>query len=260
MTFWDKVKNGFCRFGNAIATGWHTGWKKLEEVSVPLHKTYEMRDFHGASAFGIWAFILAIVFGFFHLTINLETMRLVIGGSFVRDVGELFTLIAILLIIGGILTTTETGLLFVLAGIALPFVGELLTLIWNLIIGNVGAYFSSSWIYLALYAVILALYALTFFHVIPVKVNRFLFSGCMVVFFVLGILSMSLQFPPFYGFAEGETKTGIATCAFTYVTDAFEYFFIVIAYFFINLAIFGTGDQAGKPVTKVKLKEEKEEF
>ncbi len=267
MAFKESVKKGFSTCISGIKTGartvkkgWKSMWSFLEVKAAPLHEVYEVRDFKGFSAYGIWFAILSIFFGIFVLSINMETMRLVIGASLFKDIGEVFVVLSLICFIIGILTTTDAGILFISAGYLLPIAGEILTILWNLITGQFVPYMAANWIYLVLYAAIAAFALLTYFKVIPVKWNRLIFPLTMLLFLAYAILSLLLGMPPFVGEALGEIKLGTAICTFTYLTDICEFITYLLAVSFITVTIFGANDAKNAPITVVKLKEEQEEF
>ncbi len=267
MAFKESVKNGFStcissikKGARAVKKGWKSMWNFLEDKSAPLHEIYEVRDFKGFSAYGIWFAVLSIFLGFFVLSINMETMRLVLGASLFKDIGEFFVVVSLICFIIGIFTTTDAGILFIAAGYLLPIVGEILTILWKLVTGQFVTYMATNWIYLVLYAVIAGLVLLTYFKVIEVKWNRLIFPIVMLLFVAFAILTVVLGWPPFVGEAMGEIKLGTAMCTFTYLTDICEFITYLLALSFITVTIFGANDAKDAPITVVKLKEEKEEF
>ncbi len=252
----EKIKSG-CR---TVGKGWKKSWDFLERKSAPLHKVYEVRDFKGFSAYGILFAILTIFFAIFSMSINMATMRIGVGATLFENVGEVFTIFALICLIIGILTTTDAGILFISAGYLFPFVGEFFNIIIELILGNFVPYMAANWIYITLYAIIAALYVLPFFGIIPVKWNRLFIPVASLIFIALGIMLISLGMPPFLTVAFGETKTGYGFCNFTDVTALCEYITYLFSVAFISVTIFGANDKTDKPITVVKYKDEAEEF
>ena len=259
-TVLEKVKGFFRTCGKGIVKGaratkkgWKAGWDFLEQKSVPLHEIYEVRDFKGLSAYGILFAILSMFFGIFFLAINMGTMRLEIGATLFNDIGEFFVFVSLICFIVGIVTTTDAGIIFLSAGYLLPFVGEVLTLLWNLVTGNFVPYIVANWLFLALYAVIAVLPLLTYFKVLAVKWHRFIFPLAMLLFLAGGIVLLVFGLPPFL-------NTAANNAAYTYVTDLCEYITYLISIACITVTIFGANDKVAGPITVVKLKEEQEEF
>lgn len=260
---WKKVAGGVKTAASAVKNGWKKGWDFLEDKSVRFEEVYELRDFKNTSGIGIWCAILSIVFGIFYMSINLVSGRLSIGGSFISDVGQFFTFLSLILLIMGTLTTTNAGLIFICTGMTLPVVGEIVRIFFMLFTGRFVTYMSTKWIFLVTFAAIAAVYVLTFFRKISVKLGRYILLGCSVLFLVFAILSVALHFPPFYGteMALLKGQSEMTECGFVYVTDAAEYIFYVIAVACIHLTVFDRSAEGEEHVvTKVVEKEEKEEF
>ncbi len=254
-----KAKDGIVVAAKAVKTGWTKMWDFLEEKSAIVHEVYELRDFKISASGGIWMAILTLFFCIFHMTINLTSDRISLGGTFIDNVAECFLFIALFCLIGGTLTAMSSGLLFLCAGMVLPFIGELLYLLFMLVTGNILVYFSTHWLHLVFFAGLAGIYALTFFKVISVKLGRWILPAFSIACIATAFLSLVFSFAPFFGEAMAEIKGEQVLSGFAYVSDLLAFICAVVAFTAIHLTVF-ENSYGEATVSDVKLKEEKEEF
>ena len=160
LTLLEKAKHGIITAAKAVKTGWTAMWDFLEEKSQLVHEIYELRDFKIAATGGIWMAFLSLFFGIFFMTINLVTKDIALGATFINHVAEFFLFVSLFCLIGGTLTAMSSGLLFLVAGMVLPFVGEVLYLLFMLCTGNAVLYFATHWLHLVFFAGVAAEYYL----------------------------------------------------------------------------------------------------
>ncbi len=255
----NKAKNGIAVAAKAIKTGWNTMWDFLEEKSVIVGDVYELRDFKISASGGIWMAILSLFFGIFHMTINLDTRSIALGANFIDSVAECFLFIAFFCLIGGTLSAMSSGLLFLTAGMVLPFVGEVLYCLFMLVTGNGGLYFSTHWLQLVFFAGVAGIYALTFFKILPVKHGRWILPILSLLTAVTAVLSLVFSFAPFYGEVLTAVKGEEVLCGTAFVSDFLGFLSAIVAFTAIHLTVF-PNSYGQATVSDVKLKEEKEEF
>ena len=259
MEFLKKVKSAFVSCGKAIANGWRASWDFLEDKSIEIQQIYDVRDFKSCSQYSIWFAILSIVFGFFKLSINMETMRVSVGFQLFSHVGIAFILVGLLCLIGGTLTTTDAGLSFLVAAMLFPFAGEIVHLIVETVMGNFVGYIVANWFFLAVYGLIAAAYVLMTLRVIPVKYARIGVLAVCGLAIVYSFLSAILSLPPFFGEAFEAYKTESGTYNFLFVSDIVRMIAMMLSIGTATMTIFPFGE-GPKEKSKVVIKEEKEEF
>lgn len=245
-SFGKKAVSFFKTVGNAIASVWNGAWNGMEKAAVRFGDVYELRDFKSTSGWGIGLSVFAIAFGIFHLNINSVTDRIAIGGSLFDGVGDVFTVLSLLLLIAGTLTASSAGLMLIFAGMTLPAVGEIINIVVNLCTGN-ATYILSNWLYLATFLAFAAVYVLSFTKVISVKLGRFILPGISLAFAVYAVLAFVLRLAPFFG---DDT---------IFVTKAIEYIALLGAMLTIHLTVFDYSSEY-HVVSKVVEKDDKEEF
>lgn len=259
MEILKKVKSALSSCRETISHGWNAMWRFLEDKAVYLRQTYDVRDFKSCSQYSIWFAILSILFGFFSLSINTASMRISVGFSSFAHVGIVFILIGFVCLIAGTLTTTDAGLLFILAAMTLPFVGELVHLFVDTVTGNFVSYIVTNWLFLVTYAVIAACYVLMTLRILPVKYARWIVFGFCAAASIYSILSAVLLLPPFYGDKFEAYKTESGVYPFIFISDIVRMITMMLSLATATMTVFPYGE-GPKEKSKVVLKEEKEEF
>lgn len=259
MEFLKKVKSAFVSCGKAISRGWRASWDFLEDKSADIQEIYDVRDFKSCSQYSIWFAILSIVFGFFKLSINMETMRVSVGFQLFSHVGIAFILVGLLCLIGGTLTTTNAGLCFIVGAMLFPFAGEIVHLFVDTVTGNFVSYIVANWFFFVVYGLIATAYILMTLRIIPVKYARIGVIAVCGVAIVYSIVSAFLLWPPFYGEMFETYKTESGTYNFLFVSDIIRMIVMMLSLGTATLTIFPYGE-GPKDKSKVVLKEEKEEF
>lgn len=259
MEFLKKVKSTLASCRETVSHGWHAMWSFLEDKAGYIRQTYDIRDFKSCSQYSIWFAILSIVFGFFNLSINTESLRISVGFNTFAHVGMVFILIGFICLIAGTLTTTDAGLLFILAAMTLPFVGEFVHFFVDTVTGNFVSYIVTNWLFLVTYTVIAACYVLMTLRILPVKYARWIVFGICAAASIYSILSAVLLLPPFYGDKSEAYKTESGVYPFVFISDIVRMIAMMLSLSTATMTVFPFGE-GPKEKSKVVLKEEKEEF